>query len=997
MDERRARIHDDLRGLFSGDLIFSAIGRSVYAHDSSIYEIDPLGAVVPRTIDDLLTVVRYAAEHGIPLHPRGAGTGLAGESLGAGIVVDFSRYLRRIVAVEPEHVIVEPGVVLEAVNAHLAPLGRKLGPDPSGPATCTIGAMIAGDAAGARSLRYGTTADAVEWLDVVFANAETARLGLEPWPDPDFEPVDFKGEITRRIALYLTWHADLIARHTPSSPRNRAGYALRAMARPGGLDLARLIVGSEGTLAMISQARLRTVPIPPATGVVLLPFDRLIGAAEAVGECLKENPSACDLVDWRRISLARDADPELRAWLPEQAEAVLVVEFEGETPELVARSSRALIQRMRRRRSLVAEPFESRRKADCDRLMDLRGVINRVVMRTSGRAIPVPVFEDAAVPPQALSEFVSRLQNILRAHNVNWTFHAHAGAGQTHARPFLDLSNPEDIAKLEPLATEVHEAALALGGTVSGEHGCGLVRTQFLRRQYGEMLNVFREIKHAFDPRNLLNPDKIVGEDRHLMTRNLRRNLPSTSTAEASLEESDVEQPSAVEPSGLPVLETPLLWGERSRAEHVAACNGCGDCRGHDPALRMCPTFRGTRAEKAAPRSQVGLLRQIATGRLDPRAWGSEEMRQHADLCVHCMSCRSECPAGIDVSSLMVEAKAAYVERHGLSPSDWTFTQVDRWARWGSRLPWLNNALMGNRRARWLIERVFGLARHRAIPRAQRGSFLQRAERLGLTRPRPHEPGPRVAYFVDIFANYYDHELAETVVGVLGHVGVNVYVPRQQTGCGFPALVAGDLDRARSLVEFNLRALANAVRDGYTIVCSEPTAALMLSQEALRLTDNLDAELVARNTLDVGHYLLGLLERGVLPRPQHPLRAKAGYHQPCHLRALDVGTPGLDLIRKIPELDVEFIDRGCSGIAGVFGMARRNFRTSLRAGRALRSRLKDPDIEIGSTECGTCRMQMEQGIAKRTLHPLMLLGLSYGLLPHRRSGFKEPKPRRSLS
>jgi Fe-S oxidoreductase len=337
------------------------------------------------------------------------------------------------------------------------------------------------------------------------------------------------------------------------------------------------------------------------------------------------------------------------------------------------------------------------------------------------------------------------------------------------------------------------------------------------------------------------------------------------------------------------------------------------------------------------------------------------------------------------------------VERHGLSPSDWTFAQVDRWARWSSRLPALANALMGNRRARWLIERVFGLARHRAVPRAQKGSFLQRAERLGLTRPRPHEPGPRVAYFVDLFANHYDIDLAEAVVAVLSHLGVNVYVPRRQQGCGFPALVAGDLDRARALVVTNLRALSDAVRDGYTVVCSEPTAALMLSQEALRLTDDLDAELVARNTLDVGQYLAGLAQRGTLPRPDQPLRARVGYHQPCHLRALDVGTPGLDLIRTIPELDVEFIDRGCSGIAGVFGMARRNFRTSLRAGRGLRSRLKDHDIELGATECGTCRMQMEQGISKRTLHPVKLLGLGYGLFPDLKARFKDPKLRRAIS
>jgi Fe-S oxidoreductase len=526
--------------------------------------------------------------------------------------------------------------------------------------------------------------------------------------------------------------------------------------------------------------------------------------------------------------------------------------------------------------------------------------------------------------------------------------------------------------------------ALALGGTISGEHGCGLVRTQFLRRQYGPLVDVFREVKYAFDPLGLLNPGKIVGEDPHAMVRHLRPLMPR--------DEND-----AAVVGSLPVLNDPLQWGTRDRAEQIASCNNCGECRTGTPSMRMCPTFRALRAEGASPRAQVNLLRQIATGTLDPRHWGAEELRNHADLCVHCNLCRTECPAGIDVSSLMIEAKAAYVENHGLTPTDWTFAHVDWWARWTSRLPVLSNALLSRPRARWLIERLFGLSRHRVIPRAQRGTFLRKAERLGLTRPRPYEPGPRVVYFVDIFANHFDQELAESAVALLRHAGVNVYVPRRQQGCGMPALVAGDLDRARALLAANLRVLGEAVRDGYTVVCSEPTAALMLRQEALKLTGDLDAELVARNTRDLGEYLVGLVNRGLLGRPPEPLRARVGYHQPCHLRALQIGTPGLDLIRMIPELDVEFIDRGCSGIAGVFGLTRRNFRTSLRAGRGLRGRLKEPDIEIGATECGACRMQMEQGTTKRTYHPIKLLCMSYGLSPGLRSTFKAPKGRHEIA
>ncbi len=312
---------------------------------------------------------------------------------------------------------------------------------------------------------------------------------------------------------------------------------------------------------------------------------------------------------------------------------------------------------------------------------------------------------------QALPEFLQKLQTILKAHGVNWIFHAHAGHGQTHVRPFLDLADPDHLARLEPLASDVYEAALALGGTISGEHGCGLVRSQFLRRQYGELTQVFREIKYAFDARNLLNPGKIVGAEPHQLTRHLKLRPPS-------------DEHGRLTTGALPVLNAPLFWGEPGRAGQMEACNGCGDCRSQDPRLRMCPTFRASLSEAASPRAKANLLRQIAVGALDPRLWGAEELRANADLCVHCGLCRIECPAGVDVSSLMIEAKAAYVENHGLTPTDWTFSHVDLWARWASRLPSFSNALLCHRPARWLLERFFGLARHRIMPRPHPGMFL---------------------------------------------------------------------------------------------------------------------------------------------------------------------------------------------------------------------------------------------------------------------------------
>ena len=609
MDERRARILDDLRGQIDGELLFGPIERAPYALDASLYEIDPLGVVVPRHEDDLIALVRYATDQAIPLHPRGAGTSMAGETLGPGLVVDFSRHFRRIVATSGDSVVVQPGVVLDVLNAHLSQFGRRIGPDPSGPEARTIGGMIGANAAGARSLRYGTMADHVESLDVVFASGDSARLAREPLPAFDEEPADFRGGVVRKVGAILRHHADQIARNWPRAPRNRAGYALGAAGGPDSIDLARLVVGSEGTLALVTQATLRTVPIPSAQAVVVLPFGRLADSASAVMDCLDFGPSACELFDWRSIRLARDASPQARAWLPESAEAALLVEFDGDDPDAALDSVSALLRRIDRHGQLAGDPTVATKRADCDAIMGLRRVVKPLLTRMTGAARPVAFIEDVAVPPEALPGYLQHLQQILRRFEVSWTIYGHVGHGQLHTRPFLDLSDPRDLAKLEPMASEVYAAAWEVGGTVSGEHGCGLSRTQFLRRQYGDLVHAFRAVKEAFDPFGILNPGKVVGDDPQAMTRNLRP-MPGTAVEAAPT----ATETGAAATISLPVLEPSLRWGESDPWREAAACNGCGACRTLEPSLRMCPTFRARRDEAATPRAQANLLRQVASG-----------------------------------------------------------------------------------------------------------------------------------------------------------------------------------------------------------------------------------------------------------------------------------------------------------------------------------------------------------------------------------------------
>jgi FAD/FMN-containing dehydrogenase/Fe-S oxidoreductase len=1022
VDERRARIYDDLRGVIEGDLYFEPLGRAPFAHDASVYEIDPLGVVVPRCEEDLVHVVRYAWENQIPVHCRGAGSDTGGGSLGAGLIVDLSRHLRRVVAIGAEHVIVEPGVVLDALNAELLPLGRRLEPGPRNSDVATVGGLIAVDAVGPRSMRFGSIGDRVAGLRAVLPRGEVEELGFEPWRDFEAEQTGMTDVIVRKLQVLYRRHATRLSRAGSGCVRNRGGYALAQAASDEGVHLGRLVAGSEGTLAVILQAELRTMPLAAAAGVVVLPFAKLSDAVEFVPLLCERamRPASCDLFDRRSISLAREANASLRTWIHEAAESILIVEYEGDAVDEIGGEIDWLSERAIRSGRLVAEPFFTHKRGECEVLRGLRRLVEPWVRRARGRSRPVAIVDDVAVPPERMAPVLKQIRHVLQEQNMTWTLDAYAGEGALHFRPFLNLSSAGDRDRLESLACRVYEIVLSAGGTVTSSQGCGLARTQFLRRQFGEFVQVFREIKDAFDPWGLFNPGKVIGDDPHLMTRNLRIEIPTAAPSDPELgaigsisSSSSLEVPvsavleaaaaissgqnGATDPAqkaapgdGLAIVPA-LRWPQFDVLQMASACNGCGTCRTQDPTCRMCPSYRASRREEASPRSRANLIRQIAAGVVDPRLWGSDELKAHADLCLHCKLCKTECPAGVDVSGLMLEAKAAYVENHGLTPSDWIFSRLEFWAGLGSRFPIVTNFLLSQRPARRLLESLLGVSRRRVLPRVRRTPFVRRAARLGLDRRRPQIPGPRVVYFVDVYANYYDHELAEAAVAVLQEARVNVHVPLRQRSSGMAALIVGDVEHAREQALANLRVLADAVRDGYTVVCSEPTAALMLRQEYVRLTEDLDAALVAENTMDLGQYLLGLEERGQLPQAREPVRAKIGYHQPCHLRALDVGMPGFELLRRVLKLDVEFIDRGCSGMGGSYGLARDRFWTSIRAGRGLMKRLREADIEVGATECGACRIQMEQGVTKRTLHPIKLLSLGYGLNPSLRQHFKDPK------
>jgi Fe-S oxidoreductase len=488
-------------------------------------------------------------------------------------------------------------------------------------------------------------------------------------------------------------------------------------------------------------------------------------------------------------------------------------------------------------------------------------------------------------------------------------------------------------------------------------------------------------VKRIFDPQNVFNPGKVVADVPQPLTKNLRSRsveglLPATPAPDGNQGEKESSNGAA---PGFKPLELHLVWHGEIPGE-ATACNGCGRCRTQSPEARMCPIFRMAPAEEASPRAKANLVRAVINGQIDPAKLATDELKSIADLCVNCHQCRLECPAAVDIPKLMIEAKAQFVASNGLDTSGWLLSRLEWISGWMSSLAPFSNWVMHRRWSRWVLEKMFGIAQGRKLPRIASSPFLRRAERRRLTRPT-RRTGGKVLYFVDIYANWYDVQLAEALVAVLEHNGIAVYVPPEQMVSGMAKISLGDVDRARPVAARNIALLADAVRQGYTIISSEPSATLCLTQHYPQLIDDEDARLVAAHTTDACSYLWKMHESGKLEVDFKPVNVSLGYHLPCHLRALELGSPGENLLKLIPGVTVKRIERGCSGMAGTFGLKRENYRSSLRAGWGLISALRDPSIDVGATECSSCKMQMEQGTVKPTIHPLKVLALAYGLMP----------------
>ena len=981
MDIEKQRIQDDLRGIISGEVYCDPVMTQLYASDASIYQLQPTGVVRPRSPQDVVATVQYAAEHGISLHPRGAGTGVSGESLGAGLILDFSQAMRRIEVLPGQTTVrVQSGATLSTLNRTLRGRGRWYGPDPVTRSVTTIGGVLSTNASGSHYLRSGSARDTVESISVVTVDGELVELSQHR-PDE----TGTAGRLARGL-IEINHQFESLIDARRLAPQSRGGYRFDGIILPDGtVDLAKFMVGTQGTLGIVVDAKLRTELIPTHRGVVLLFFHRLDSAARSGVKALRHGPVACDLMDRRLLQIARETSQEFASVLPREAEAMLLLELQGEALS-------DLTDRLRRVQESLSGGTEgafagivTTNQEERNRYWSLsRRVIPRL-QRVKGNAVPVPFTEDLCVAPEQLPDMITAIQDTLKANQVTATIFAHVGHGQVHLRPFLNLGDPRDRDRLRPLSEQIAEVVWRFGGEISVEHPAGLSRSYLLPKQYGELWQAMGQVKRLFDPSMRLNPGKLFAAEFQKPDENLR---PATATIEIVsgdrvLIEADAKTKLHSRQVGrtTPQLQVLQQWPAGKMITDVTrSCNGCARCRTTSPSDRQCPVFRATAREEATPRAKANLLRAVLSGQLKVDVLTDERAKSVVDLCFQCHQCRIDCPASVDIPKIVSELKAQYVATNGLPLSDALIGRIDTIASVLSLLPWMSNRLMRSPLARWAAERLFDLSAVRQLPKVVSKPFLRYSAARRWNRPQP-QGDLKVAYFVDVYANYFDPEIGRALGEILQQNGIGLYVPSAQVASGISRLNSGDVGSARKIARKNVRLLADAVRQGYRIIATEPSALLCLKHEYPNLLDDEDAHLVASNSYEACQYLLELHESGRLNLDFSEVACRVAYHQPCHLRVLDPQGSAPRLLSLIPGIEVENVDAGCSGMAGTWGLQRKNYRSSLRIGWPLISKMRSARVSIATTECSSCKMQIEHGSDRKTLHPLKLVAHAYGRMP----------------
>ncbi|MBH5368901.1 FAD-binding and (Fe-S)-binding domain-containing protein [Bradyrhizobium glycinis] len=962
-----------LRSELTGDVLFDGFSRGRYATDASFYQIMPAGVVVPKTMDEALRALAIARDEGLKVTPRGGGTSQCGQTVNDGLVVDLSKHLTRILSldVEGRTCVVEPGIVLDDLNRQLKKHGLWFPVDVSTASRATIGGMAGNNSCGGRSLRYGTMRDNTLSMEASLADGTISRFGEVARDLSDLEAGDSTRALFRDMLDLGTREADEIAARFPKVQRRVGGYNLDALVpRNAPNNMAHLLVGSEGTLAFTTRVELKLWPVIRNKVLGVCHFGSFYEAMDAAQHLVKLKPIAVELVDRTMIALGRDIAmfaPVISAAIKGDPDAVLVVEFaeEDQADNLV---------RLKQLSELMADlgfgwnndtrkwggVVEITEPALQSGIADFRAAGLNVMMSMKQEGKPVSFVEDCAVPLPHLADYTARLNEVFAKHGTSGTMYAHASEGCLHVRPVLNLKLEKDVKAMRAIAEEAFALVREYKGSHSGEHGDGLVRSEFHESMFGERLVAdFREVKQRFDPGGVLNPGKIVDAPR-MDDRSLFRFKPDYRVGE---------------------LKTKLDWSAYPGAGGgfqgaVEMCNNNGACRKLEGGA-MCPSYRATRNEKDVTRGRANTLRLAISGQLGPDALSSDEMMETLKLCVSCKACRHECPTGVDMAKMKIEVLAARAASHGLTLRDRLVGYLPRYAGLASRLAPLANWRNDSPLLRRLFERFAGISARRALPAFRSDVFAPPAESVG------PEAGREVVLFADTFNRIYERENLDAALRVLTAGGYRVHLPKPASGsrplcCGRTFLSAGLVDEAKIELDRLVSAFASYAARGVPIVGLEPSCLLTLRDELASLRKDDEAKAVGAHALTFEEFLVRETEVGRLQLPLGIIADKAMVHGHCHQKSFGVFKPVEQVLRLVPGLEVETIESSCCGMAGAFGYGADTYDASIEmAELSLLPAVRKADRNTLVVADGTsCRHQIHDGAQREALHVARVLAMS---------------------
>ncbi len=925
----------------TGDVADGQLDRYLLATDGSIFMRQPRAVVYPKNTRDVATAVNFARENRLAVHPRGAGSGLCGSALGGGLVIDFTRYMNRLIAIDESKQTFEcqPGYRFGELKVALAGKGLFFPPDPSSGEYASFGGMFGTNASGAHSVKYGNVSDYIVDARLVLADGEVIQSGEVEGRARENLP-DLFGSL---YDLY-TKNQDQIENAYPAVNYNVTGYNLRALVRAGKLRLGKLFAGAEGTLGVATRLKFRLLPKPEYDSLVVCFSDCIEDSARAVQNILPMGPSGIEIMDSSLLKLARETDPQLKARIPANVDNVLLIEFDA--AEKAACAGKATdARRLLAENPATARSYMALSADEKKRFWAVRTAAVPILYKLKGARKILALTEDAVVPIDNLVAYFRGIRELFEGHGVRYVTYGHIAKGLMHTRPLLNLKDSNDVALLKVLADGMFRLVHGLGGVVSGEHGDGRLRSAYIREQYPGIYDLFVQVKAIFDPRSVFNPEIKNSDDPLQMARNLRFGDAYRSA------------------DG---VRTALRW-DKGFIDEIEKCHGCSKCTTVTTATRMCPIYKFTRLEGATPKAKANILRALISGAIQERALFTNHFQEVIKLCANCGSCRQECPSGVNIPKMALEARARYVRKFGPGSTARLLTGVETAARLGGKFSAALQPLADAKLLRKAAEKLTGIsARRDFVPFTSRPLHAR-------VRSVSGQGSPEVLYFAGCYATYIRPEIGVAAVTVMQKMGMRVHLPAQHC-CGLPMISKGMVPEARAKIDRNLKkwwALADRV-DHIVTTCS--SCSLALTREWRDVAESVRMDSVAAKTMLISTLVNrypGRLDLDVLS-------GTAAYHNPCHLRVQDDARGSLQMLARIPRLKVTDLKSHCCGMAGTWGMTADNFDDSRTLGHHLIEMLARSKAAWGITDCPTCRIQMEQFGERPVYHPIEIVGRSLG-------------------